>query len=434
VDRNLVIPSEIPWPELRGEALEELVYWLCDSIGAVDLFWRAGSASGTSRDRGRDIEATFHVEEPGGGFRSEHWWVQVKGRSRTVEPQTVKEALVDAQGNADVAVLVIATNSRFSNDTRDWVSEFQRKNPRPVIKLWDRSQLERMVVRHPSVVARIAPQALSLQGSLEAASEAFWNQKRWPEPAQLQAFWEQRGELKFSSWAIVACVVGDAAVDGLLDHPWGGECVEDSLSGALVTGLANSGQLLVGFQRLGKQPRVLADGLAHLLACSMIRLPAGFILKFLRDPWAFALDSEPMDEGLRRMTIDPILGRVIDYFGAACVADCPRVSADFDARSEMPLEDRWLTLVPARYKVQEAIGDTFMIFEDQDEPCRAGLSLGSERSCPFVAGLDRPWEELIPELQSVIASRIGQRVAAEGTADAPGASESAGQSEIAGAE
>lgn len=166
MDRNLVIPSEIPWPELRGEALEELVYWLCDSIGAVDLFWRSGSATGTSRDRGRDIEATFHVEEPGGGFRSEHWWIQVKGRSRTVEPQAVKESVVDAQGDAEVAVLVIATNSRFSNDTRDWVTEFQKKNPRPVIKLWDRSQLERMVVRHPSIVARIAPQALSLQGKL----------------------------------------------------------------------------------------------------------------------------------------------------------------------------------------------------------------------------------------------------------------------------
>lgn len=432
MEQNLVIPSEIPWPDLRGEALEELVYWLCDSIGAVDLVWRAGSVSGTSRDRGRDIEATFHVEEPGGGFRPEHWWLQAKGRSRTVEPRAVKDAVVDAQGDADVAVLVVATNSRFSNDTRDWVSEFQKQNPRPVIKLWDRSQLERMVVRHASVVARIAPQALSPQGSLEAASGAFWNQQRWPEPAQLQTFWEQRGELKFTPWAIVACVVGDAAVDGLLDRPWGGECDLDSLPEALVTGLANSGSLLVGFQRLGKQSRVLADGLAHLLACSMVRLPAGVIVKFLRDPWAFTFDREAMDEELRRMTIDPILGRLIDYFGAACVADCARVSADFDARAEMPLEDRWLTLVSARYKVHEEVRSTYTIFENQDEPCRAGLSLSSERSCPFVVGLDRPWEELISELQTVIAGRIGQRVEAEGTADSDGAVENPGEPQGAG--
>lgn len=132
------------------------------------------------------------------------------------------------------------------------------------------------------------------------------------------------------------------------------------------------------------------------------------------------------------MTIDPILGRLIDYFGAACVADCARVSADFDTRAEMPLEDRWLTLVPARYKVHEEVRSTYTIFENQDEPCRAGLLLSSEKSCPFVVGLDRPWEELISELQTVIAGRIGQRVEAEGTADSAGAVENPGESQGTG--
>ncbi len=121
---------------MKGEALEELLYWLCDALGAQDLQWRAGSASGTSRDRGRDLEATFHVSEPGGGLRPERWWIQAKGRAGTVPADAVKTAVVDVQAHAAVDVLVIATNTRVSNDTRDWVTEFQDKTPRPAVRLW----------------------------------------------------------------------------------------------------------------------------------------------------------------------------------------------------------------------------------------------------------------------------------------------------------
>ena len=78
-----------------------------------------------------------------GELEAQRWWVQAKGRTSTVPPQTVREAIVDVQAYVEVDVLVIATNSRFSNDTRDWVAEFQATHPRPVIRLWDRDALER---------------------------------------------------------------------------------------------------------------------------------------------------------------------------------------------------------------------------------------------------------------------------------------------------
>ncbi len=419
---KLVAPSEIPWAEIRGEALEELVYWLCDAIGAVDLVWRAGSATGTSPDRGRDVEAVFHVEGPGGDFRPERWWLQAKGRSRTVEPQAVKDAVIDAQGAKDLAVLVIATNSRYSNNTRDWVEEFQEANPRPAIKLWDRSQLERMVTKHPSVVLRVAPQALTVQGQLEAANDAFWNRQRWPEPAQLDRFWEERENLKFSSEALVACVVGEASIDGFSRHPWGGELDQEGLAQALIVGLANSSALLIRFQSLGKETRVLADGLMYLVACALIRFPEEVALKFVSDPWDFLEDQASLDgysrDHMRDVLIKPLLGRLINRFGAACEADCSRVSGDFDERVEPPVQDRWLTLVPSKYKARrDEEHPPGFIFESYEEPCTVGLPLTAEHICPFVAGVDRPWEELIPELQKVLAFRIGEQVKAEGTAD-----------------
>ena len=367
---NLVLPSEIPWANLRGEALEELIYWLCDAIGAVDLVWRAGSATGTSRDRGRDVEATFHVEEPGGDFRPERWWLQAKGRTKTLEPSAVKEAANDAQGASGLDVLVVATNSRFSNDTRDWVSEFQALHPRPVIKLWDRSQLERMVTAHPAVVARIAPQALSPQGRLEAASTAFWNRGQWPEVTELDAFWEQRSEREFSPDALLACVVGEASNGRLASHPWGGELDMEDLAVVLVNGLANSGALILRFQAMGRETRGLADGLAHLLACSLVRFSDETVLKFALDPWSYMNDSEDLArETLRELLIEPVMGRLLNYFGAACVEDCVRVTADFDQREDGDIRDRWLTPLPARYarRVEESDG-RILIIETDDEP------------------------------------------------------------------
>lgn len=416
---NLVLPSEIPWADLREEALEELIYWLCDAIGAVDLVWRAGSATGTSRDRGRDVEATFHVEEPGGDFRPERWWLQAKGRTKTLEPGAVKEAATDAQGASGLDVLVVATNSRFSNDTRDWVSEFQTLHPRPVIKLWDRSQLERMVIAHPAVVARIAPQALSPQGRLEAASTAFWNRGQWPETAELDAFWEQRSELEFSPDAFLACVVGEASNGRLASHPWGGELDLEDLALVLVNGLANSGALLLRFQAMGRETRGLADGLAHLLACSLVRFSDKTVLDFVIDPWSYMQDSEDLArETLRELLIEPVMQRLLNYFGAACVEDCVRVMADFDEREEGDIQDRWLTSLPAKYaRSIEESDDRMLIFEADDKPCNAGLPLSAEHTCPFVAGAKRPWDQLVPELQTVIRNRIEQRVAALGLAE-----------------
>jgi hypothetical protein len=416
---RLVLPSEIPWGELRGEALEEMVYWLCDAIGAVDLVWRAGSISGTSRDRGRDVEATFHVEEPGGDFRPERWWLQAKGRSKTLEPSAVKEVANDAQGASDLDVLVIATNSRFSNDTRDWVSEFQALHPRPVIKLWDRSQLERMAIAHPAVVARIAPQALSPQGRLEAASTAFWNRGQWPETNELDAFWAQRSELEFSPDALLACVVGEGSNGRLATHPWGGELDLDSLALVLVSGLANSGALLLRFQAMGRETGGLADGLAHLLACSLVRFSDKTVLNFILDPWSYTHGPEDGSrEQLRKLLIEPVMQRLLNYFGAACVEDCVRVVADFEEREEGDLQNRWLSMLPARFAESiEEKDQRLLMIEDQDKPCNAGLTLSAERGCPFVAGAEHPWEKLIPELQTVVRNRVADRVKTLGIAD-----------------
>jgi hypothetical protein len=194
---EFVVPSEIPWAEMTGEALEELLYWLCDSLGARDLEWRAGSSSGTSTDGGRDLEATFSLPLPDGELRPERWWLQAKGRTATVERSAVQRAVLDASADPEIATLVVATNSRFSNPTRDWIAERTRANDRPRVVLWDRDALERMVARHPVVVARVAPGALSDHGRLAALVARFWDYTRLPGSADLERLWFARANLSF---------------------------------------------------------------------------------------------------------------------------------------------------------------------------------------------------------------------------------------------
>lgn len=410
---DLVVPSDIPWPHFKGNALEELLYWLCDAMGAQDLQWRAGSASGTSRDRGRDLEATFHVPEPGGALRPQRWWFQAKGRSSTVPPGVVREAVVDVQAHAEVDVFVIATNSRVSNDTRDWVAEFQMQHPRPELRLWEQPDLERMVTAHPSVVARVAPQALSVAGQLAAASAAFWNGMQLPPSGQLDRFWADRRSLEFGTDALVMIVVAEAARHGLVRHPWGAELEVGAVTAALTLVLGNVAPLAFKAERGGHETEPLALAIAHLIGVALTRLPGDAVAGLIDDPWRFfdELDYDAdSKEGLRRYLIEPAVQRFRSYFGSACMADCVRVFGELEAEESGSSEHRWYELLDSTTARPATPGaDGFLLMEQQDAPCRAGLALDADHGCPFgMAGDDLPLSELLIEIETVVRNRLKQ--------------------------
>lgn len=412
IDR-LILPSEIPWKHYVGEPLEELLYWLCDALGATDLQWRAGSATGTSRDRGRDLEATFHVPMVDGELEAQCWWIQAKGRSGTVPPQAVRDAAVEVRAHDRVDVLVIATNSRFSNDTRDWVAEFQTAHRRPLLRLWDREALERMVVKHPSVVARVAPEALSLAGQLEVAGSMFWDRQQLPTQGQLDVFWNDRNELSIDDRVLLALVVGDAAAGRLVHHPWGAETDDDLLLDTLGLALVNIGHLVLRGERTGVDHQPLTAGVAHLIACALMRTSARVVAAMLSDPWSLAENGPEVDdetrETLRELLCRPFVAQLFAHFGTACIEDCVRMLGDFEPDVRVKPEHRFLELLPTTVSREDATPDPrTILMEKQDARCMAGLELSPEHGCPFGAVEDRPWEELFTELQIVLANRLGQ--------------------------
>jgi len=173
-DSSFVIPTAIPFQHLRARELEECVYWLLDAMGAKELEWRVGSLDHPTSDQGRDIEAQFGLSSPDAEVVRQKWWIECKGRSRTVEPDAVKRAVNNVQATSEVDVLVVVTNTSFSNSTRNWVSDWRRVHRRPVVKLWDKTDLERLLCRHPAATIRLFSSALTAQGRLVVLRERFW--------------------------------------------------------------------------------------------------------------------------------------------------------------------------------------------------------------------------------------------------------------------
>jgi hypothetical protein len=411
----LVLPSEIPWEELSGEALEELLFWLCDAMGAKDLQWRVGSTSGPSSDRGRDIQAVFNVPSPDGELVPQTWWIQAKGRSKTVEPDAVKGAAVDAQSDSP-DVLVIATNSRYSNPTRDWLAEFQAKHPRPDVRLWDRESLERLVVRNPSVVLRSIPQALSPQGQVEAAATRFWDRLEYPNANLLDPLWSNRGDVDLDWRALWALVAAEAAAGDLSHRSWGPAVEEKVLSDALVLGFANLLGWIVRAQETGISDDPAYEAAEYILASALLRLPTDFVVDVAKNPWRHV---EPTDgasgkwdpEGMQSaadLLLKPIVGRLRSRLGDACVSDCVRIDADIDPPDRVDASGLWIQfLLDAEGVADPQEPDTGqLIMEKLSAPCNAGLDLGKDRHCPLFMGASRPWEETFPLYAEILRNRV----------------------------
>jgi hypothetical protein len=113
--KEWVLPASIPFENLKGKDLEECVYWLFDAMGAKDLEWRTGGGGSGAPDGGRDLEAHFYTPGADNEIESQTWWIECKGSGRTVDPDQVKSAVVNAQMRSDLDYIVIVTNSQFSN-------------------------------------------------------------------------------------------------------------------------------------------------------------------------------------------------------------------------------------------------------------------------------------------------------------------------------
>jgi len=309
--RNWVLPAAIPFAELKSRDLEECVYWLLDAMGAKDLEWRTGGTGGGAADGGRDLEARFYTPTADGEIEAQSWWIECKGRTGTVEPDHVKSAVTNAMAREGLDYIVIATNTQFSNPTRDWVREWQAKHPRPKIKLWDQAQLERYLSQHPDVVLRLFSEGLSLDGRFKAMEVRFWNKLEFVTPKTLADLWERRGEVEFTAMGIFAAIVNEFAHGSIVMRPWAGILGRQPLLEVLSIALQNVLYLALRCSDAGIEQEVIFRSLAYLALAALDVIPAEQVTDIImrcitRD------DREAMPEDAQDMLLSPIRRTVVE--------------------------------------------------------------------------------------------------------------------------
>ena len=380
---DLINPSKIPWEEIKGKDLEEILYWLLDEMGAKDLEWRIGGSSGGAADQGRDLEAFFYMPGPDGEMIRQKWWVEAKGRSKTVEARVVKDAIITAAGVHNIDVILITTNTQFSNPTRDWIEQWSIANPRPAVRLWDRNDLERFVCKHPSVINRLYPGALSLQGKLEAIKSQFWNHAYYSGTPSLTELWKFKAKLEWNNMSMIAVIAGEAANGDFAHRPWPLILSNDDLIEVLALSIVNALPFIYRAYRSGITTEHYQKAVSYIVLVALDRLGAKITSKVIENCWDVS-DFANCPEEIRKLSINPVLRRLRDELSDVCMSDCTRVSTKPCVLDKEAIKNYWFRLRLPKKQDKDDKESKILIYEISGSPCKVGFKLNKKRRCPLV--------------------------------------------------
>jgi hypothetical protein len=406
-----VLPSSIPFDQLKSKDLEECVYWLLDAMGGQNLEWRTGGSGQGASDGGRDLEATFYAPGADAEMAGQLWWIECKGRKGTVEPDAVKSAALNAQAKEGLTRLIVATNTQFSNPTRDWVKEWQKKYPSPVVDLWDRATLERYLSQHPQVVLRLFSEALSPTGRARAMQTRFWNRFEYVPVKTLNDLWKDRETISFEGMDIFAAIANEFAHGDIAARPWGAILAGKDALEVLVNALHNLAYLMMRASTAGADMTPVAKSLAYLILTLLEVLPADVVTKFIEDS-VYRGKKDEWPENVREMVLMPVVDQLLSEMTDICTSDCRRLFGSTRqalSSGEDEIERYWRRFNPASASEKE--DRRFLWIERNDGPCVVGFSVNAEQGCPLIH--TKPTVHNVEELLGIV-----KRVAAYRKAEA----------------
>lgn len=361
------------------------------------------------------MEATFYFPAVDGELEAQRWWIECKGRSSTVDPDEVKSAANNALARADLDCLVVATNTQFSNPTRDWVKAWQASHPKPKIKLWDRSQLERFLSRHPDVVLRLFSDALSIDGRLTAMESRFWNKIEFVAPKTLTDLWKARHELNFTAEAMFAVIANEMANGSIIARAWAGSISPDSVAEVLTAGLYNVMYLAVRSSQAGVDQQIIFKTLAYLILAALTHFPAEMVTRLMFVSINRGEDK-PFPPDVQEMLVRPILHQLLGELQDVCSSGCKRVLTDPSTLVESDeLDNYWFRLKDR--DIEEPEERRILRIEKGDEPCVVGFEVDREESCPLfrIDPSVKTTGELLEIVKRVSAFRMAQAAEKRGS-------------------
>jgi hypothetical protein len=409
----LFLPSEIPWGSLKGKDLEEGLYWLFDAMGAREMEWRLGGTGDGTSDGGRDLEVLFSFPSPDAEMITQRWWIEAKGRNKTVEKVAVTNSVLNAAGNQGVDVLVIATNTNFSNPTSDWVKQWQANHPWPKVRLWDRYHLERLFSKHPEAVVRLFPSLLTIQGKLEVVKSRFWNFSAYASKIVLDQLWKSRQAIEWNDEAIVSVLASEMANGDILQRPWHATISDKRQLKVLVVALLNILPFCIRADKAGGEQTPYFKAIGLLISLSLIRSGADKTVRFISEAWDTA-DGITFPEELRRIVIKPILDQMAREYRDACTSDCRRVVTDPIEMTESEITSYWKRfLVSPNEEPNQDEDRRVLTIESYKTPCKVGFRAVGKRCCPLMEFEERDTFPAIDEMLSSFARILSHRVSLE---------------------
>lgn len=132
----MTISSKFNWPAINDSQFEELLLAIIKDKGAVRAEFRKGPG-----DKGRDVQAWFRNRDAIGVETQDVYFFEAKHHVGGVSPDHISGTLAWAQAEQPYS-LVLAASSHFTNPCRDNIDAWKRNNPRVRVSLWERAELE----------------------------------------------------------------------------------------------------------------------------------------------------------------------------------------------------------------------------------------------------------------------------------------------------
>jgi len=153
--------------EVSPTLFENLVYDLLVRKGFKNPVWRTPGADG-----GRDIEGDFAQTDFSGTIRLERWYVQCKRYSTSIDWPRLHASLAYAI-NHDADYLLVCTTTTLSPRCRDEVSKHDSRRQRPFVRLWEKTDLDRLLAHDTLLLSKYGLAEVS-PGQKRDPTELLW--------------------------------------------------------------------------------------------------------------------------------------------------------------------------------------------------------------------------------------------------------------------
>ncbi|RJQ48998.1 MAG: hypothetical protein C4528_01535 [Gammaproteobacteria bacterium] len=166
----MTISTKFDWPAIDDSQFEELLLAIVKAKGAVRAEFRKGPG-----DKGRDVQAWFNNRDSIGVETQDIYFFEAKHHVAGVSPDHIAGALAWAQAELPHS-LILAASSHFTNPCRDNIDAWKRNNPRVKVSLWERPQIEGLVLSSSAVQDFAVSLGLlppSIRGLLPAHPERY---------------------------------------------------------------------------------------------------------------------------------------------------------------------------------------------------------------------------------------------------------------------